>query len=177
MLGRYFWRSSPTAQGASMPLTPAGTKQRSGGSSIHRDWSRTREIPSEMTGFSIQHSGGEPERTARAKAAQSHPQAIYKPTAWEERATHKPPPCDPHATLMRPSCDPHATYKLPSSHPEVITDGQLPIPKGMGSPAGCPQPATCNAFATAPGQGLMPTVTSIESNARICWTRPAAALA
>ena len=39
------------------------------------------------------------------KATQSHPQATYKPTTWEEVATHMRPTSHPHATPMRPSCD------------------------------------------------------------------------
>ena len=113
LLGRYLWRGNTTAQGASMPLTRAGPKWRSGGSAIHQDWSRTREISSEMIGFSIRHSGGEPQRTAGTKDAQSHPQATYEPSTWEERATHKPPPCDLHATYMRPTCDHQATLEPP----------------------------------------------------------------
>jgi hypothetical protein len=53
----------------------------------------------------------------------SHPQATYKPTAWEGIATHKPPTSHPHATLMRPSCDPHATHKPGKS--QLIGGGLL----------------------------------------------------
>jgi hypothetical protein len=55
--------------------------------------------------FSIQHSGGAGQAGQRpAKATQSHLQAIYKPSTWEERATS----CHLHATLMRPPSHPKA---------------------------------------------------------------------